>query len=255
MDPFELLILIWMWVLPTLGITLAFLGFVIWVFIIPKISKKLMWARFKNSNIFALADDSGWAELVVSTKTLPEGIHQTKEHGWRFMLRPRWKKEPKKPTEEQIEQLASRKYMLKDLGKPFWFGYVGKVTLFNPPTLAALEQSNLSSSNPAMYFAKIEAFIEQQCPKQLATSLKGLVEELKQNLENEAKKITILDPKIIKEVLPQMNTPSQIDALAANREEYGRKQRGHDIGKFVIGGMLIIGLVAVIVAALYFLTK
>ena len=52
-----------------------------------------------------------------------------------------------------------------------------------------------------------------------------------------------------------MNTPSQIDALAANREEYGRRQRGRDIGKFIIGGMLIIGLVAVIVAALYFLTK
>jgi len=250
----NIIYIVWMWVLPALGIMLGILVPIVWIFIIPKISKKLMWARFKNSNIFALADDSGWAELVVSTKTLPEGIHQTKNHGWRFMLRPRWSKEPKDATKEQIEQLASRKYMLKDLGKPFWFGYVGKVTLFNPPTLAALQQSNPSSSNPTMYFGKVEEFIKQ-CPEHLATPLKGLVEELKQNLENEAKKITILDPKIIKEVLPQMNTPSQIDALAANREMYGMLKKGHEYGKLILGGAIIIGLIILAIVAMSFAMK
>jgi len=264
MNEFDVLYIIWMWVLPMLGIMFTILVPVVWVFIIPKISKKLMWARFKNSNIFALADDSGWAELVVSTKTLPEGIHQTKDHGWRFMLRPRWKKELKDPskeqekkdaTKEQIEQLASRKYMLKDLGKPFWFGYVGKVTLFNPPTLAALQQSSSQSGNPAMYFGKIEEFVKQQCPEHLATPLTSLVEELKQNLESEAHKITILDPKIIKEVLPQMNTPSQIDALAANREMYGMLKKGHEYGKLILGGAIIIGLIILAIVAMSFAMK
>lgn len=214
-----------------------------------------MWARFKNASIFALADESGWAELVVSTKTLPEGIHQTKDHGWRFHLRPIYSKVAKDPTKEQIEHLASRKYMLKDLGKPFYYGYEGKVPIFNPAILMALQQSSSPSGNPTMYFGKIEEFIKKDCPASVVSPLMGLVEELKQNLENEAHKITILDPKIIKEVLPQMNTPSQIDALAANREQYGALKKGRDLSKLVIGGMLIIGLVAVIVASLYFLTK
>jgi hypothetical protein len=251
----NIIYIIWMWILPALGIMFTVLVPVVWVFIIPKISKKLMWARFKNSNIFALADDSGWAELVVSTKTLPEGIHQTKDHGWRFMLRPRWRKEPKKATEEQIEQLASRKYMLKDLGKPFWFGYVGKVTLFNPPTLAALQQDNSSSSNPTMYFAKTEEFIQSLQESDVTKRLKSLIEELKQNLENKAKTITILDPKIIKEVLPQMNTPSQIDALAANREMYGMLKKGHEYGKLILGGAIIIGLIILAIVAMSFAMK
>jgi len=255
MNEVDIFYLVWMWLLPALAVMWSVLVPVVWFFIVPKISKKLMWARFKNSNIFALADDSGWAELVVSTKTLPEGIHETKNHGWRFQLRPRWKKEQKDPTKEQIEQLASRKYMLKDLGKPFWFGYVGKVTLFNPPTLAALQQDNSSSGNPTMYFAKLEQFIEKECPQGLVSSLKGLVEELKQNLEDKAKSLTILDPKIIKEVLPQMNTPSQIDALAANREMYGMLKKGHEYGKLIIGGALIIGLVILGIVAISYLMK
>jgi hypothetical protein len=255
MNEFDILYIIWMWVLPALGIMFSILVPIVWVFIIPKISKKLMWARFKNSNIFALADDSGWAELVVSTKTLPEGIHQTKDHGWRFMLRPRWSKEPKDATTEQIEQLASRKYMLKDLGKPFWFGYVGKVTLFNPPTLAALQQDSGSGSNPEMYFSKISEFIQSLEENDVTKRLKSLVEELKQNLENKAKTITILDPKIIKEVLPQMNTPSQIDALAANREMYGMLKKGHEYGKLILGGAIIIGLIILAIVAMSFAMK
>jgi hypothetical protein len=255
MNEFDILYIIWMWVLPALGIMFSVLVPVVWVFMIPKISKKLMWARFKNSNIFALADDSGWAELVVSTKTLPEGIHQTKNHGWRFMLRPRWSKEPKNATTEQIEQLASRKYMLKDLGKPFWFGYVGKVTLFNPPTLAALQQDNGSGSNPTIYFSKISEFIQSLEENDVTKRLKSLVEELKQNLENKAKSITILDPKIIKEVLPQMNTPSQIDALAANREMYGMLKKGHEYGKLILGGAIIIGLIILAIVAMSFAMK
>jgi hypothetical protein len=262
MNEFDILYIIWMWVLPALGMMFTVLVPIIWVFIIPKISKKLMWARFRNSSIIAMADDSGWAELVVTTKTLPEGIHQTKEHGWRFMLRPRWKKPlgdnptedqiKRREREEQVEQLASRKYVLKDLGKPFWYGYDGKVTLVNPPTLAALQQSSSHIGNPTIYFAKIEEFVKRECPEHIATPLKGLVEELKENLEREAHKITILDPKIIKEVLPLMNTPSQIGALAANRERYGELKRGHDYGKLALVAIVVLGMVAVVIAIGYF---
>ena len=255
MEGMDIFYLVWMWVLPALGIMLAVLVPVVWVFIIPKISKKLMWARFKNSNIFALADDSGWAELVVTTKGLPEGVHETKDHGWRFQLRPRWSKEAKDPTKEQIEQLASRKYMLKDLGKPFWFGYMGKVALLNPPTLAALQQSSSPSGNPEIYFVKISEFLQTLQESDVTKRLKGLVEELKQNLESKVESVTILDPKIIKEVLPKMWTPSQIDALATNRVEYGMKKKGHEYGKLIIGAALILGLVVVAIVAIMYLSK
>jgi hypothetical protein len=252
MNEFDILYIVWMWLLPSIGISLTFLDVVIWFFILPKISKKLMWARFKNSNIIALAGDSGWVELVVSTKTLPEGIHQTKEHGWRFQLRPRWTKEAKPENQALVEQLASRKYFLKDLGKPLWFTYEGKIPLVNPPTLAAL-QYNAKPSNPTpdMMTAKLVEFATTM-PEHLATPLKKLVEELKEKLEEKAKNLTILDPKIIKETLPQMITPSQIDALAANRERYGELKRGHEYGKLALVAIVVLGMIALVIALGYF---
>lgn len=185
---------------------------------------------------------------------LKEGIHETKDHGWRFQLRPRWSKEPKDAEHEYAEQLASRKYMLKDLGKPLWFSYMGKIALFNPPTLAALQQTSPSGTNPTTYFVKIEEFVKTM-PLHLADPLKGLVGELKQNLEASAKTLTILDPKIIKEVLPQMITPSQIGALAVNRERYGELKKGHEYGKLILGSALIIGLIILAIVAMSFAMK
>lgn len=253
MEPIEIFMFLWMWILPMVGVVFLILFPVFWFLLMPKISKKLFWAKFKNANVIAMADDSGWAELIVTTKTLPEGIHETKEHGWRFQLRPRYSKEPKDVNVELAEQLASRKYMLKDLGKPFWFCYSGKVALFNPATLAALEQPQYMD-NPKVYFKDIRDFAGK-LSADIAEPLRKLVDKLEEKVESAMKPVTVLDPKIVKTVLPQMITPSQIDALAANRELYGMKKRGMEYGKLILGGSLIIGLIILAIVAMSFAFK
>jgi len=255
--------LVWMWLLPALAIALTSLAIVFWFFLLPKVSKKLMWARFRNSSILALADDTGWAELVVTAKSLPEGILETKSRGWRFMPRLRFKKEPEKPLEKQqaeearqrefAETLASRKYMLKDLGKPFWFGYDGKIALVNPATLAVL-QGQPKEGNPEGFLTKLRDYAKSQ-PLQIYEAMNPLIDELHENLKQKASGLTILDPKIMKAVVPTMFTPSQVDALAANREAYGMAKKGKEYGKLIIGGALIIGLVILGIVAMSYLMK
>ena len=265
MNEVDIFFIIWVWVLPALAIMLSVLVPLVWVFIVPKVSKKLMWARFRNSSILAIADDTGWAELVVTAKSLPEGILETKTRGWRFMPRLRWKKKAdanvsddeaeRLRKEEFAENLASRKYILKDLGKPFWFGYDGKTALVNPPTLAALQLNPVKSvGNPEGFLTNLREFAKTQ-PVNVYESMNKLIDELHENLAKKQSSLTILDPKVMKAVIPTMFTPSQIDALAANREMYGMLKKGHEYGKLIIGGALIIGLVILGIVAISYLMK
>lgn len=263
MNEFDIIYIIWMWVLPALAIMWSVLVPVVWIFIVPKTSKRLMWARFRNSSILAIADDSGWADLVVTTKSIPEGIFETKDHGWRFMPRVQLKKEldPKQAgvssentdQTQLAEQIASRKYILKDLGKPFWFCYDGKVAVVNPATLAALQETS-RQHNPESYLTKMREFASTQ-PVQVYTELTKLIEELHETLQKKTSTLTVLDPKIMKTILSKMFNVSQIAALATNREEYGAKLKGHEYGKLIIGGALIIGLVILGIVAISYLMK
>lgn len=256
MDPaIELLAIIWMWVLPALGMTAITVVPIFWFLIVPKLARRLTWGRFQNVNVFALADDTGWADIVLTTKSIPEGIYETEKHGWRFNPRLRWTKAEKTAEREFVEQLVTQKYILKDYGKPFWFGYLGKVMNVNPRTLAGLQQSQTNNPTPEMLTLKIRDYVKTTLPQQFSEGLTQLVDELEKKLTEKAKTITILDPKVIKEVLPQMVTPSQLDALATNREQYGMKKVGHEYGKLIIGGALIIGLVIIAIVAMSFLMK
>lgn len=251
MEIIELFFLVWMWLLPMVAIACLILVPTVWFFIFPKISKKLMWARFRNSSILALADDSGWVELVVTDKIIPEGIVETKKHGWFFLPRPRWSKEVKHVSQVLVERMAATKYMLKDLGKPFWFAYSGKVLLVNPKTLASITKSG-KGDNPAGQFQSLLDYAKT-LPPHLSEPLVKLVEDLKAAVET--KPLTILQPQKIKEIVASMHTPSQIEALATNREQYGMLKRGHEYGKLIIGAGLIIGLVIIAIVAIMYLSK
>jgi len=265
MEGIDIFFLVWMWVLPAVAIMWSIIVPIFWFVILPAVSKKLMWARFRNSSILAIADDTGWAELVVTAKSLPEGILETKTRGWRFMPRLRWKKKADATVsddeaerlrkEEFAENLASRKYILKDLGKPFWFGYDGKNALVNPPTLAALQQNpSKGVGNPEGFLTNLREFAKT-LPMEAYNNMNKLVDELHENLVKKQSTLTILDPKVMKAVVPTMFTPSQIDALAANRELYGATKRGHEYGKLIIGGALILGLVIIAIVAIMYLSK
>jgi len=247
----DILFLIWFFVLPAIAIILLILAPIFWFFIVPKIARTITWQRFKKSITVGLADDAGWFQLIFSKLHLPEGVVQTTIEGdWRFLPRPRWKSKsnPGDKDTETTQGIILKKFTWKDLGKPFWIGYVGKVALTNPATLSGIEQTD--SILLDVQLKKMQDYI-LNLPTQTKQDLLALMGELKESLK--AKSITFVDPRKIKEILPQMYTPSQIDALAENRVQYGMKKRGKEYGKLVIGLAAIIGLVIVAIIVCSFL--
>ena len=71
---------------------------------------------------------------------------------------------------------------------------------------------------------------------ELASMLKSLKEGLA------FKSLTVIDPTKIKEVIPKMFTPSQLDALATNREQRGMKRAGKQYTGLILGIGLILAI-------------
>uniref|UniRef100_A0A6H1ZWT7 Uncharacterized protein n=1 Tax=viral metagenome TaxID=1070528 RepID=A0A6H1ZWT7_9ZZZZ len=203
-----------------------------------------------------LADDTGYAYLASTDEELPEGVVHTK-YGFRFLPRPhRLVGNPLSVEEEQAEGIMLRKYVWRDMGKPLWFGYAGKVGAMNPATLAVLQQlrSKKSISEAGKCIEDMEAYVKK-LPRVLATkkllgkgkalNLRGDLLGMLKTLKTEMKILpyTIIDPTRIKEIIPNMWTPSQLDALATNREMKGMKKAGKQHAGLILGGALIIGLV------------
>lgn len=262
MDPIiQIFFILWMLVLPILGIISPIIFAVFWLFIVPKLAKMLTWARFQNVSIHGIADDSGYFELVKTDVELAEGVVRTKK-GWRFLPRPIWKplsKRRKKKSYdplEDAEHIALRKYVLKGLGKPFWLGYAGLVPSTNPATLATLQQTPTNPNNPHIYFNKIQAYIESLPPQfpwnnrtiHIRKDLTKMINELQLYLKS--KPLTILDPRALKEILPELTPPSLMDAIETYSEMIGREERGTQYGRLIIGAGLIIGILVFGVIAL-----
>jgi len=194
--------------------------------------------------------------LVADNRRVAEGVVKTKK-GYRFLPRATYKKKnreknPYTPEDlDEVERRVLRKFIWRDMGKPIWLGYVGKVAAVNPTTLASLQQPKNSNSlnkqsiqKADQILGKVKTFLnEQALTKQVRRSLDNLFKQLQAVIHVE--EVTYIDATKIKEVVPQMYTPSQLDALATNRELKGMKRVGKDIGKLVLGGGLIMGLVIV----------
>lgn len=263
MDPFinmELFYIIWMFVLPILAIFFCVAVPVWWFGIVPKVARMLTWNRFRPVSFHMLADDTGYMYLLPTTEELPEGVVKTKK-GYRFLPRPTYKK-PKKDMKSnpsdfvEVEKQLLRKFIWKEMGKPIWLGSTGKVAAVNPTTLTGLHQSENSKSLSKASMRKADEILSnvktflngQALTKQVRREVEKMLKQLQTMIHLE--QITYIDPTTIKEVIPQMYTPSQLDALATNRELKGMKRVGKDIGKLVLGGSLIIGLVIVAIILL-----
>jgi len=263
MDPMEIFWLVWMLVLPVLGVTLMILFPLFWFFIVPPISRMLAWMRFKKVSFHVIADDTGYVSILPTTEEIPEGIVKTKK-GYRFLPRPKWKQTS---NPGNTANLLLRKFIWKDMGKPIWLGYAGKVAAVNPATLAGLQQSQSTKplGDPKAMISKLEKYVGD-LPKTL--TVKGVLKQKSFNLRSDLTKmlrdlqteinilpLTVIDPTKIKEVISQMYTPSQLDALATNRETYGMKKKGQEYGKLILGGGLILGLVIIAILIVVTLGK
>jgi len=252
-----------MLLLPILAITLTIIVPIFWFFIVPKVARMLTWCRFKNVSIHAIADDSGFVEFVPTNVELAEGVVRTKR-GWRFLPRPIWK--PLNPTEkrdeklEEAEKVVLRKYVLKGLGKPFWFGYAGMVAATNPAALASIQQEQPNPIKRKIIFKNLETYISS-LPKQflwnnqtihIQKELGKIVKQLHDYIK--ARPLTLIDPRAVKEILPETTPPSLMEAIETYSEMVGMEQKGKEYGKLILGGTLIIGLVVFGIVALAMLT-
>lgn len=288
MDPFEIFMLVWMFVLPMLAIifgTLLFLGYFI---LMPSVSKRLMWARWRDKSIFVIGDDMGWADIVVADEELPEGVCSTKRAGYRFLPRPRtqssstdprfritedmtetevkalWERQLKEDQdlmdlESQYDPMILKKYMLRGLGKPMWFGYLGKVGVLNPQTLASISGIKVTGTNPhnPINFGAIKSWIQglpKNVEKNEKTRILNMLEEAESYKHEVRKDLYICDPTEIKRVIPRKYTPSQIEAVGTNRELKGMKKMGKQMGQYIIFLGVIVVIVVIIIGILYLVT-
>jgi len=254
MDPMmQLFFILWMFVLPILAIILTILIPVFWFFIVPKIARTLTWKRFRSCSFHLIADDSGYAYLLATKEEIPEGIVDTKK-GWRFLPRPSWLKskgnpKPKK-DKQRVENIMLRKFVWRDMGKPIWFGYAGKVTSANPATLAGLQQEPYEAPNTDGYISNIINYVKALAQPHRRELTKRL-EDLKKGLT--FKELTIVDPTIIKKLYPKMFTPSQLDAFGTNRETRGMKRAGRQYTPLILGAGFIIALAIIGIVAIMLL--
>lgn len=242
-------------VLPIFAILFMVFAPIFWFLIVPAIARMLTWKRFQKVSFHVVGDDTGYVSLVPTKEELPEGVVKTVK-GYHFLPRAKWKTgNPGTPS--HIENLLLRKFIWKEMGKPIWIGYAGKVALVNPATLAAAQQvqDKKPIGDPKTMIEKLTNYVKT-LPKTLTVKsfreqknfrLRDDLTTMLKQLKTEMKILpyTVVDPTKIKELVRKMYTPSQLDALATNREQYGMKKRGQEYGKLILGGALIIGLVII----------
>ena len=244
----DILFLLWFFILPIVGILTPIFALIFWFFIVPGVAKMLTFARFRNVSIHAVADASGFVELVPTKEHLPEGIVRTK-HGWHFLPRPiNPPGNPGKKTNanQDAERIALKTHILKTVGKPFLLNYAGKITSMNYSTLAALQQ-NEARLDLKWYFEELETVLKD-LPKHFRKELEKKLAQLKEAAH--AEKVTIINPEAIQDTINKMYPPSLIDALAINREMKGMKRRGREMLPLILGGAIIIGIVVIGVVAI-----
>lgn len=256
MDPVSIFWVIWMIALPIFAILFMVFAPIFWFLIVPAIARMLTLARFKKVSFHMVADDTGYTVLLPTKEELPEGIVQTKL-GYRFLPQPTVKENPTSNKDRHIEALLLRKFIWKDMGKPIWFGHVGHVASVNPTVLAATQQPKKIKAvgHPDVALEKLREYVKK-LPKtftfggilrqksfNLRSDLMGMLKVL--DTEIHRKVYTVLDATKVAEIVPQLYTPSQMDAYGQNRIMKGMIMRGKEYGKLILGSALIIGLVII----------
>ena len=252
MDPISIIFILWFYILPVIGILAVILGPIIWFFIVPPVARRLTWGRFGSSNAVLLADDSGHAELIVTRHRLPEGVLLWKEGRKRFWaLLPRTGK-GKTEDETRLKEILTSKFILKDWGKPIWIGYKGKPALVNPLTLA-LATSNPGGNAPLKTIEQnldtLQKYAEDELAKKDYERIKEIIEKIREEIVNATKTVKVLNPTLIRTLIPQNYQASQLKAIANVSEDIGREEAGRDyirmgMGFSLIVAILILGIIA-----------
>ena len=237
----DILFLLWFFILPPLAIILLLVGVIGWFFLMPGASKLLFWARFQNVILHFIADASGLLEIVKTKEKVPEGVELT-SRGWRFLPQPLISQEnPGTLTKKQMDaqRITLKPHILKTVGKPVFLDFAGKVTSTTFTALAALQQKN-NQIDLEWRIEELQKFGDK-LPKDEAKDFKKKIQELHSRVN--AKSITPVDPTAIREIIPGLYSPTQMEALATNREEKGMKKGKRDLWPLIIFGVIIVSIV------------
>jgi len=244
----DLLFLLWFYILPPLAMILLIVGVIGWFFLMPGASKLLFWARFQNVILHFIADASGLLEIVKTKEKVPEGVELT-SRGWRFLPQPLISKEnPGELTDDEkdAERITLKPHILKTVGKPVFLDYAGKVTSMSFTTLAALQQQN-NKINLQWHFDELKQY-GGMLPKTVKKDFEKKIQDLQKRVN--AQPLTPINPEAIRAIIPDQYSPTQIEALAANRLEKGRRKARKDLWPLILGGAIIIGIVAIAIVAI-----
>lgn len=244
----DLFFTLWFFVLPVIGILACIFVPVFWFFIVPGVCRMLTWAKYQNVSIHAVGDATGQVALEKTKVALPEGVVRTRRRGgWRFL--PKISSNPEKDdAQEEFERISLKKYMLKDVGKPFFLDHAGQATSVNFGTVAYLQHKNLTRVNIDKYMEKLEEAIKEIPKKKYRDQAMDELKLLQKVIHVES--LTNLDLDRIPEFLEEEYSPSVIDAFAINREEVGARRARRDMWPWILGGAIIIGVTVIGVVAI-----
>lgn len=249
----DMYFIVWMVALPLLAIIGMIGAPIFWFFLVPGIARRLTMARFRPGSLQCITSHTGLTDIVQSRFEIPEGAIRNK-YGWFGLPRPSYKPLEGMPKEDEdkivkANSIILKKCILKDVGKPIWFGVSDQVAMANAQTLSALEEKN--SLNPAVQITNLRDF-STKLRRNLQPDLKRLVDELEAHLHVEP--TTYFDPRVIREVFPLNFQQSLLEGIGWNREQFGRGMQGRDTFKIAILVLVFAVAVIAIIGVLWFLT-
>ena len=211
----DLLIYLWYFIFPALGIILAFtmpIAFLLYHYkYMHKTARKLNKIIRKKKPFFFNVYDTGRAFIEAGLERRGEGIIKTDRGTYKILPRLPEKKDTDKdknkndPLTSLYSDVVLKRATLEDTGVPVFFGYSGKICLLNPDSLALAE---MATHKPA-------------------------------KLEENEEPLLLLDPRKIKELITKSYSESQMLAVCRDTEEIMREQMGFSRYVFPLVGLMI----------------
>jgi len=227
----QIIIMLWFYVLPILGIAMTALFFIFVAFILPKPAKKLTKAKFKKAiaGIF-MVHGKGQTRIHLGYPVSAGLVKLDDGKTYIFHpLRPKSNSQEEQKYDPQ-QEIISRREIIPEIGVPVWHVYESEVVAVNGETLTAIDAVGREHKVTIP-------------PEAIHTIRNGGQAELKVLLP--------FNPERIAEALPNWVSPDHlIHPEAAVLDEY-RAKHGRDIGaalKFVALIMLpfIAGIIALV---------
>lgn len=232
-----------------------------WKRMLPLPARTIFWGKRRNLPLAFICHDSGRGVLHTITERRGEGVVVT-DHG-KYKILPRYleDKEVVEVTEEIQQGTSSdgqetpqatkvtRRVLgrLKDYSSwivkrttlygyeaPFFLGYSGKICLMNPEALALYELGDM------MIKTEDKTLFNPH-------GIDG------KRVEDALQPLLLIDPKVIKQAIPEGYDDSQIAAITRDSEEIGQFGRG--FGKFTLPIVIIVIAIVGVLAAIFILPQ